>query len=349
LPEFTRNQAVRLTLGRTENVLDFQDIFENQKILLCNLSQRGMLDKSDADMLGVLLLNEMFSYSLKRDEEEAKDKPFFLIIDEFQNFISPDLASMLDQCRKFGLHLVLSHQRLGQLKEKDPDLYEAVMGNARTKVIFSVTYKDADIIEKEVFAGEHNLKELKDELYRTAVLDYIEDKKIIRSHGEGSGRFEGSGLSSMTGPSFTQMPGLEGDKASYTDTSTQASTSGVSENTFKSETEVPILIPQLGKELSSREFYSLEEQRYKNAVSLKKQNTQRALIKELEDPIQKVFIKTVKTYKKDIRKQEEVERISNIHQGNYYLPPQETIAMTEERQGRIEKEEEIEYPAKFRE
>ena len=63
---------MQLTLGRTENVLDLQDIFENKKILLCNLSQRGRLDKSDAEMLGVLLLNEMFPYSLQRDENEAK-------------------------------------------------------------------------------------------------------------------------------------------------------------------------------------------------------------------------------------------------------------------------------------
>ncbi len=361
IPEFVDNNAVRMVLGRTENTLDFEDIFENQKILLCNLSQIGRrLHQDDSFMLGTLLISEMASYALSRDEETVKQTPFFLVIDEFQNFITPDIASILDQCRKYGLHMVLSHQRLAQLKIKDPDLYDAVKNNARTKIVFSISFEDAEIVEKEMFPGEHNLKEIKDQLYRTAVLEYREELRRVetgaRATGEGKSKqkFSSEGLGDVGIQSLSETidPNLgiifpltlrqtkaKGSSASRIASSGQATGQTRFYTDSEGWSEVPIIIPILGKELASRQFYNLEEQRYKKATALTKQPIQHAFVKILENPTQRVKIKTVLPFPKDKIKIKATEEISYQSQSRYYLPAQKVKASIIQRQALIEAEQ----------
>ena len=324
IPDFIETEAVKLLIGRTENVLDFEDIFENQKILLCNLSQgENRLSQNDAFLLGTWLTGEMVNYAISRGVERGKQKPFFCFIDEFQNFLTPDIGKALDECRKFGLHLVMAHQHLAQLKERDPLLYDSVKTNARTKVIFSASWDDLEILEKDVFAGEHNLKEIKDEIYKTTTLNYREEKRIIKGHGESEGNVSGSGLSQLSGSTHIPGEGLfDTGFTSHTDSTNISDTDATSTGRIDTETEVPILIPVLGKEISSRQFYSLDEQRYKNIVQLKKQPTRHAIIKVLEDPSQRVKVKTVKPFPKNKERQAEIEKISYQHQSRYYLSPE---------------------------
>ena len=80
--------------------------------------------------------------------------PFFLMIDEFQKFVTPDVPEMLDQAAKYGLHLFLFHQHLSQLKERDPQIYGALT-NARTKIVFGgLNDEDVELISKELYTGE---------------------------------------------------------------------------------------------------------------------------------------------------------------------------------------------------
>jgi hypothetical protein len=53
-------------------------------------------------------------------------------MDEFQNFATLDVPHMLDEGAKYGLHLLLFHQRLSQL---DTNLHGS-MKNAHTRFIF---------------------------------------------------------------------------------------------------------------------------------------------------------------------------------------------------------------------
>lgn len=351
LPDFIDTQAIQLIIGRTENVLDFEDLFENKKILLCNLSQRGRLAQDDAFLLGAWLVSEMVNYAKSRQEEQAKENPFFLFLDEFQNFITPDVGKILDECRKFGLHLIMAHQHLAQLKEEDPRLYSSVMTNARTKVVFGgLAWEDVEMIEKEIFPGQHNLKELKDQLLGTKVLAYKEETRLIKGYGKGKGRTEQSGLSSMAGS--TLIPGVGGEpgKTTLTTALTDVSTLGTSEAESQIETEAPILIPVMGKEITQRQFWNLEEQRYKKAVKLKGQSVQYAFVKVLGDPPQQVKIRTVNPFLNNKEKQEAVERISYQHQRQYYLLVEEIKTRQEARAQWVEKEEEniLPKPTAFR-
>jgi DNA helicase HerA-like ATPase len=128
---FTHPQ-VRRILGLSHNCIDLADIINNQKILLVSLQSRDDVISDEATrVLGTLLINEMWQIFKRR----IKPVPFYLIVDECQLYATPDIGAMLDQSAKYGLHLMLFHQRESHLPT---DLQDALQ-NAQTKFIFSTS------------------------------------------------------------------------------------------------------------------------------------------------------------------------------------------------------------------
>ena len=67
-------------------------------------------------------------------------------------FINEDVARILDEGRKFGLHLILAHQHLAQLKKAGEDIYHSVMTDAKTKIIFGgLSAEDAGYFPSRYF------------------------------------------------------------------------------------------------------------------------------------------------------------------------------------------------------
>jgi hypothetical protein len=64
-----------------------------------------------------------------------------LYLDEFHQYVAPDLSDVLAMVRGFGLAVVLAHQDMGQLT---PTLAEAVEANARSRILLAGTAQ-ADI------------------------------------------------------------------------------------------------------------------------------------------------------------------------------------------------------------
>lgn len=375
MPEFLDSKAVQYTIGRIKNVLDIEDIVENGKILLCNFSaSQNLLSDDDAYMLGVLLINELTNYVKScRTREMAKERPFFLFIDELQNFLSPDVGKILDECRKFGLHMVLAHQHLAQLKIQDPILYHSVMTDARTKVVFGgLTWDDLEILEKEVFAGMHNLKEIKDELRQRAVVDYDIKSMLIEGGASSSSSAYsesyldsesfGSSLSQMHSQTIDPSSGMPMNPVLY---EMQGSTSGSSsmrghargqgssqsDSETRSWSKVPMLVPVMDEVVSSRQFYSLDEERYKNIVKLKNQPTQFAYIKVLEKPPVPVKINTVVEFIRDEEKLKKLHELAYNKHKQYYLSAEEIEVEFEATEEKINKllESGQEDPQDFRE
>ena len=82
-------------------------------------------------------------------ERERKD--FYLYIDEFQNFITPSIATILSEARKYRLSLTLAHQYIGQLVEgNDTKIRDAVLGTVGTLAAFRVGVEDAEIFAKQL-------------------------------------------------------------------------------------------------------------------------------------------------------------------------------------------------------
>lgn len=187
--KLTELEMIRATLGQTANTFSIPEVVEENKILLVNLSESEWLSGSDANVIGTMLVNDMHQYALRRSKEDAENNPFYLVMDEFHNFLTAKAENILDQCRQKGVHMILAHQRLNQLVSEHLNpknaILEAVKSCARTKVIFSLYPDDADVFAR-YFAPELPEKEVKNEIYRTTVLNYSIEREIV--HGRSRGR-----------------------------------------------------------------------------------------------------------------------------------------------------------------
>ena len=143
------------TLGNTEQSLDFRKLMDEGWILLINLGSKEHLDPKQAETIGSLMINDMVHTALTRT---AGSRPFYLYFDECHRFINTDVVTALDECRKKGLHLIMAHQRLNQLKRVDEkgEIFDAVMTNTKTKVVFGGgVLGDAVELGKSIFLDRY--------------------------------------------------------------------------------------------------------------------------------------------------------------------------------------------------
>ena len=153
---FIQNDLMRRIFGQTKNTIDFKSSMDNREILLFNLSRvGGRLTAEDQQVLGRLIINNLVARAYERDPHSAS--PFYLYIDEVQNFLSGDVPEILSQMRKYGLHLIMAHQYLQQLREAGDLVFHGVMGTANNKVVFKLgNPEDAAIMAERIFAGKFN-------------------------------------------------------------------------------------------------------------------------------------------------------------------------------------------------
>jgi hypothetical protein len=126
--------------------LRFRSLMDEGKVLLVNVS-KGRLGEDSALILGSLIVSTLGLAAFSRAERPPSErKPFFVYLDEFQNFTTLMLANMMSELRKYGVGLTLAHQHLHQL---EPDIRHAVLGNAATLISFRVGPEDAGILARE--------------------------------------------------------------------------------------------------------------------------------------------------------------------------------------------------------
>jgi hypothetical protein len=124
----------------------FRSLMDEGKVLLVNVS-KGLLGEDSALILGSLVVSTLGLAAFSRAERSPSDrKPFFVYLDEFQNFTTLMLANMMSELRKYGVGLTLAHQHLHQL---EPDIRHAVIGNAATLISFRVGAEDAGFLSRE--------------------------------------------------------------------------------------------------------------------------------------------------------------------------------------------------------
>lgn len=163
---FTLNPTLKRILGQGENRLNFRQIMDEGKVLLADL---GRCDGETRRLLGSLIVTGIEQAALARKEEPTRTRrPFYFYVDEFQDFTANEgsaltLAQILSESRKFGLHLTLAHQTLGQM---DNTHLISALGNVGIKVVFAVDRTDAEIMVKKLFlVGSERIKhEVEDEV-----------------------------------------------------------------------------------------------------------------------------------------------------------------------------------------
>lgn len=155
---FNTNRLIRNIIGQTKSAFKLEDVMDNRKILIINLS-KGRTGESNAQLLGMILVSKIYTAAMARAKMEEKDrKDFYLYVDEFQNFVSWTFADILSEARKYRLCLIMAHQYIAQLEPAKGlgdqwggknDVKSAVFGNVGTMQSFKVGAPDAEFLEKE--------------------------------------------------------------------------------------------------------------------------------------------------------------------------------------------------------
>ena len=143
---FVENAMMRNIIGQAHSGFDLREIMDNGKIFVANLS-KGRVGEVNASLLGLVLVGKMQMAALARaDTPEDQRRDFYLYIDEFQNFTTDSIATILSEARKYKLNLIIAHQFIAQLPE---GIREAVFGNAGTVMSFRVGPNDAEFLERQ--------------------------------------------------------------------------------------------------------------------------------------------------------------------------------------------------------
>ena len=146
LGQFLLNPVIRNILGQVKTKVSIPFVMDNGRLFVANLS-KGQLGADKANLLGSLLSTQFQLAAMARAKlPKSERRPFYLYIDEFQNFSTDAFASMLAEARKYRLCLTLSHQYIDQLTLP---VRQAVFGNVGTLISFRVGYADAEVLEKE--------------------------------------------------------------------------------------------------------------------------------------------------------------------------------------------------------
>ncbi|MFO1152042.1 MAG: hypothetical protein U1E42_00045 [Rhodospirillales bacterium] len=202
--QFLTSDVIRETVGQRRNVIDWRACMDEGEYIILNLQPRGSFTASHATMLGRLIVHELFDLTIQRPKTARR--PFHITIDECAALLSDDIPAMLPQTAKFGVHLTLAHQYLGQLKQESNLIYEGVMEQAPAKIVFGVRgFADAAILAPYVFAGEYDFERPKHVLDKPVVVGH----KIIElsSSSESEGSKEGGGSSHAHSDGFVSLEG----------------------------------------------------------------------------------------------------------------------------------------------
>lgn len=152
--QFVTNSMMRNIIGQAKSAFDFAKVMNEGKILLMNLS-KGLTGDINSRLLGLIITAKIQQAAMRRQnvsKDERRD--FFLYIDEFQNYITDSIESILSEARKYRLGLILAHQYIAQLEGNDPKdkskVKEAVFGNVGTIMSYKIGAQDAEYMAKEM-------------------------------------------------------------------------------------------------------------------------------------------------------------------------------------------------------
>lgn len=142
---FTANPLIRNVIGQERSSFDIRQLMDEGKILICDLS-RGRLGEDNAATLGALLITKIQLAAMSRANIPLNERrPFYLYVDEFQNFATDSFAVILSEARKYGLYLTVANQYVAQMA---PEVRDAVFGNVGSMITFRVGADDAAALQR---------------------------------------------------------------------------------------------------------------------------------------------------------------------------------------------------------
>lgn len=144
--QFVSSATIRGIIGHAKSTIDLEDIMDQGKIMILNLSQ-GKLGEDNAALLGAMFITQMQLAAMNRvNKTEETRRDFYLYVDEFQNFATQSFIKILSEARKYRLNLTLANQYVAQVEE---EVQQAIFGNAGTLISFILGAQDATAFAKE--------------------------------------------------------------------------------------------------------------------------------------------------------------------------------------------------------
>ena len=297
---FSEGKMLSSMMGISDSSLDLLQALEEGQIILVNLAtQGGKIDDEQSKTFASLLLSDLWQAAKMRGKSSATDqKPFYVYADEFQRYVSPAIVENFDEARGFGLHMTVACQFPKQIFNAGVHgerLYDSLMENARTKVAFHLgNQKNLELLAQDIFFNTFDTDKVKKELWSTKVMDYVREEttsytsalsaSYAESHAEGSSwsesEGENTGLRLEDDEPIEKADSMERFVNYFLGLETEDALLRYSENLSKSEggtandsysktsgetsseTTGETIVPILGRELSSVQFESLENQRH---------------------------------------------------------------------------------------
>ena len=144
---FTANPIIRNIVGQPKSTFNIRKIMDEGKILVVNLS-KGLIGEDNAAILGSFIVTKVQLAAMSRsDIPNIEDRrPFYLYVDEFQNFATDSFATILSEARKYGLNLTVANQYVSQMTDT---VRAAVFGNVGTTICFRISPEDAPMLGKQ--------------------------------------------------------------------------------------------------------------------------------------------------------------------------------------------------------
>jgi hypothetical protein len=287
LKPYFESDILRRMFGSTRSALDVRRFMREGKLVLLNLAPQNRLSTQLGDAIGALVLNEVLAVA--RSLPRIGRCPTYLLLDEFQNFVGPDIESALPEVRQLGLRLILSHQSLAQLKRGDHDLTSMIF-QAQSRMVFGVQGEDADLLAHELASITFDPKRIKDEHYvrrqRIAGHRIIELSSWSQSEGDAEnwGKQYGKGWTRHENVTHGIARDVKADGTGRSDT--EANSSGGARHRSSGTGRGEHLMPEYEEyeELASRTFYSFDEWRHIWAKGLRTLKTGSCLLRLVDDP-----------------------------------------------------------------
>ncbi len=280
---------LRRMFGATQNRLDVRRFMQEGKIVIFNLAPQNRLSPQLANTIGALVINEVLATA--RSLPRGVRFPTYMMLDEFQNFVGPDLESALPEVRQLGIRLILSHQGFAQLERGDYDLRPTIY-QCQSRMIFGVQGEDADELAHELASISYDSRKIKDELYSRK--QRIKGNRIVTlgtwSDSEANAKQWkkdfGSDWSANEGKSRT---GLNGEETRSTGRGSGRSErhgegGGVTRTHSSGQSETIVTDHEDFVELSSRTYSTFEEDAHEWGRNIRNLPTGSAYLRLVDSP-----------------------------------------------------------------
>ncbi len=170
---FANNEIMRNIVGQKKSAFDLREMMDDGKIVFINLS-KGLLGDINSQLLGIIFIIKFQIAAMSRaDVAESERRDFSLYIDEFQNYSTDSIATILSEARKYHLSMIMANQFISQLDEK---IRDSVFGNVGSIISFRIGPDDAEFVVKQ-FAPSFSAPDLINTQNHYAAIKIISEGK----------------------------------------------------------------------------------------------------------------------------------------------------------------------------